>query len=136
MVYQATGTTWFAYKSKLFPEKKKTANLLTFGKINSTLIYEKVKEIVGCRICHVIRGGLILHEEEPAVKCSQLKCDKRRQWMVPVHFIITLSHSGVLLTIISTHHSREPVKFVQTIRTQTFEYRGHMGHISTGILVM
>lgn len=59
--------------------------------------------------------------------------------MVPLHFItssLTLSHSGVLLTIISTHHSREPVeKFVQAIHAQTFEYMGHMGHISTGILV-
>lgn len=58
--------------------------------------------------------------------------------MVPLHFVtssLTLSHSGVLLTIISTHHSREPMKFVQTIHAQTFEYMGHMGHISTGILV-
>jgi len=56
--------------------------------------------------------------------------------MVPLHFIVTLSHSGVLLIIISTHHSREPVEeFVQTIHAQTFEYVGHMGHISTGVLV-
>lgn len=48
--------------SQLFPEKKKKyVTLLTFGKTNSTLIYEKVKELVGCRICHVIRGG----SEEP-----------------------------------------------------------------------
>lgn len=120
-----------------FQKKKKNSQLVNIweDKLYSYLWESERNSWLQNLSCNTRR--LILHEEEPAVKCSQLKCDKRRQWMVPVHFIITLSHSGVLLTTISTHHSREPVeKFVQTIRTQTFEYRGQMGHISTGILVM
>lgn len=61
--------------------------------------------------------------------CQKEKVD------VPLYFTPTLSHSGVLL-IISTHRPREWMqKFIHTTHSQISEYKGYVGHISTGNLV-